>query len=133
MATKIEELEKELKKAKEEEFRKREEEIRLAKDKIPTSVWVSDDYFYADIDWFSFYYWYEETHCPKHPKIDDCEDEYDCDKREWCFTASIWDKQVMKIPASKLAVNWNIEEYLISWMLMFIKKFIPKTKWWIYA
>ena len=123
--SKITQLEEKLKKAKQEVYEKRRKEIEEAKKKIVTNVWWSDDYFYADIDWLSFYYWYEETHCSKHPNIDDCEDKYNCDKREWCFTATIWDKKVMRLPASKLSVDWNIEEYLISWMLMFIKKFIP--------
>jgi len=121
---KISQLEEELRKAKQEEYDNRRKEIEEKKKKISTSIWGSDDYYCAAIDWFSFYYWYEETYCSKHPKIDDCEDRFDCDKRERCFTANIWDKEVMRIPASKLSVDWNIEEYLISWMLMFIKKFI---------
>ena len=119
----IQELEQELRKEKEKEFKKRQEEIKKAKEKIKTSVCGSDDYYCADIDWFSFYYWYEATVCKKHPKTDDCEDRYDCDQREWCFTATIWDKEVMRIPASELSVDWNIEEYLISGMLMFIEKY----------
>lgn len=120
---KIQELEQQLREEKEKEFRKRQQEIKDAKKKIETDVSGSDDYFCASIEWFNFYYWYEETMCPKHPKIDDCEDEYDCDKREWCFVATIWDKEVMRIPASKLSVDGNIEDYMISGMLMFIKKY----------
>lgn len=120
---KIKELENELMKAKQEAYDRHRREIEEAKKKIPTDVWWSDDYFYASIDWFYFYYWYEETYCRKHPKTDNCEDRYDCDKRERCFTATIWDKEVMRIPASKLSVDGNIEDYMISWMLMFIKKY----------
>ena len=120
----IDELERELRKEKEKEFDKRQEEIRKAKEKIPTSISWSDDYIWAGIEWFDFYYWYEETYCKKHKKIDDCEDRYDCEEREWCFTARINNKEVMRIPSSELSVDWNVEECLISWMLMFIKKYL---------
>ena len=122
----IERLKEELRRAQEEENRKRQNKIEEAKKKIPTYISWSDDYFCASIDWFDFYYWYEVTHCSKHPKIDDCEDRFDCDKRERCFTATIGDKEVMKIPASKLSVDGNIEDYMISGMLMFIKKYCNK-------
>ena len=72
----------------------------------------------------SFYFWYEETHCEKHPDIDDCEDEYECEERDWCFTANIWNKQVMKIPSKKLTVDGDVFENLVAWILYFIEKYL---------
>jgi len=91
----------------------REELSQERKDKIKTrddfesktniKVYTSDDYCGLELDGVSFYYGYEATECPikSHKTEQDC-DYLCCDKREWCFTVNIKDKEMMKIPTSKL-------------------------------
>lgn len=64
-------------------------------------VYVSDDYAGLDAGDFSFYFGYEQTACPKHKTEEACE-RVDCEKREDCFVASISNKEVLRIPRSKL-------------------------------
>ena len=121
-------LEKELQDMKRELFMKQQKEARELKYKkekeADISISWSDDYFWADVWDFSFYYWYEETFCKKHPNIEDCEDRYDCEWREWCFTACKWDKEVMRIPQSDLWICDTVEEYTMWGIMLFIKKYI---------
>lgn len=83
----------------------------------------SDDYYWADVWEYSFYYWYEETMCKKHHKTKDCEDRFDCDERERCFVVCKWDKEIMRLPTSDLQ-SWNIDETFVSWLMMFIQKLL---------
>ena len=66
-------------------------------------VFTSDDYCGLTIKKpnISFYYGYEETSCPVKSHRENCEDN-GCEKREWCFTVQVNDKEVMRIPTSKL-------------------------------
>lgn len=123
---KIRQLENELKELKYQEFMKQQKESQRIKaeyqKKEKIDVWWSDDYYYASIWDTSFYYGYEVTMCKKHPKIDDCEDRYDCEKREWCFTAHEWDKEIMRIPESDLSPSCrDVADHLMCWILLYIK------------
>ena len=128
---KIEKLEEELKQLKRERYENQVKQANELKEKFQKKskiyIWWSDDYYWASVWDLSFYYWYEETMCKKHPKNEDCEDEFDCEKRERCFTAVEWDKEVMRIPTSDLSPECNnMEDYIICGILMYIDN---KNKW----
>ena len=119
-----------------EEARKLEyeaaEEERLEKLKRETEyrktqhldVYRSDDYAGLECGKYKFYFGYEETWCPVKSHKEDCEDN-GCDKREWCFTASINSKEVMKVPVSKLYPPEKQEEpmfLLLSGIGLFLQR-----------
>ncbi len=100
----IQELEQELRDRRQEEYeRERIERLKKEqefKEKHKVNTYWASDYAGLEAGDYSFYYGYEETFCPKH-KNKNCED-YGCELREWCFVAKIKDKEVMRIPSSKL-------------------------------
>lgn len=102
----------------------RKQKMEKEKEFIETTkvdVRRSDDYYGSSSGEYSFYFWYEKTMCKKHPKSKDCEDRFECDEREWCFVASKWNKEIMRLPASSLK-DWNIDETFVSWLMMFIQQ-----------
>jgi hypothetical protein len=125
----VNELENELRVARLKEY----ETQRLAKLKAKEefekknniSVYTSDDYCGMGCGRFQFYYGYEVTMCPikSHKTDDDCYQK-DCDKREWCFTADIDGKEVMKIPRSELLFDGD-EPY--SYLIAGIGKFLSSN------
>lgn len=124
----IEELENELrtKKLQEAEQRRKDrtEKEKNFKKKNKVNVYWSDDYAGMVSDKYSFYYGYEETYCPKH-KDEDCEDLYDCELREWCFTASIGNRKVLRVPCSKL---WFEYKEPMEMLLLGIGQFLSDPK-----
>jgi hypothetical protein len=120
-----------------EEARKLEyqahEEKRIAKLKEEESyrtsskidVFCSDDYAGLDSGKYHFYFGYEETYCPvkSHKTEDNCY-EKDCDKREDCFVVSVDNKEVLRVPRSKLYPKEGEEPmfYLLAGIGLFLKK-----------
>jgi len=77
------------------------------KEKTMVDVYCSDDYAGLECGQYSFYFGYEATLCPKHGKDANCEDEHDCEKNEWAFTVTKNNKEIMRIPSSKLINEWR--------------------------
>ena len=122
MSEDINKLERELqelkiKKYEQQQREAREREQEFKKKNAWLDIYGSDDYCGCGIGEYSFYYGYEETRCPvkSHKDSDDC-DEKDCDKRERCFVASIWDKEVAVYTDSELGQS-DIMEQLIAWIM----------------
>lgn len=123
----IEELEaklraKKMEKAETERIKALEKKEQFRKDSN-IDVYTSDDYCGMSDGKHSFYYGYEVTDCPvkSHTKEELCE-AYDCEKREWCFTADVGGKEIMKLRKSQL---WTDEEepffYLLSGIAHYLK------------
>lgn len=129
MSKTIQELENELrvKKLQEYESKRRAELATLDsfREEHDINIYTSDDYCGMSVGNFSFYYGYEVTECPvkSHTKEELCE-AYNCDKREWCFTADVDGKEVMRLRASQL---WGKEGeepffYLLGGIAQFLRK-----------
>lgn len=100
------------------------EKVSAFADKSGIHVSGSDDYIGASGSPYSFYYGYEETHCPlkSHQNGTLCE-EKDCEKEEWCFVARKGDEEIARYCASELTVQYREVEYmLILGMSKFIKE-----------
>ena len=99
---------------------KQEQEYRK---NTKTDVYCSDDYAGLEAGKYSFYFGYEMTICPVKSHKEDCEDN-GCEKREWCFVASINKKEVMRIPASKLYPKKQEEPmfFLLAGIGIFLKR-----------
>ncbi len=124
---KIEELESTLNILKEEKRKKEREEKEKAEEKIKketkVTVYHSDDYAGLECGEYSFYFGYEETMCPKHGKNANCEDDHNCEKNEWAFTATKNGKELMRIPSSKLINEWrDVYEALLYGIGQFMNK-----------
>lgn len=132
MTSEINELERKLQRLKLEEAEKKRRETRQAQENIEkelgVSTYWSDDYAGLSTGKYSFYYGYEETMCPKH-KEKDCEDKYDCDEREWCFTADIGKKEVMRVPRSKLTYEHkDVLELLLIGIGIFFNEYLSSDE-----
>ncbi len=97
----------------ERELARREE--KALKEKTGVHVYGSDDYVGMSIGRYQFYFGYEMTMCLKHA---DCS----CDDKEWCFTAMVDGKEVMRIPRSKLGGD-TIERTLLHGVAQFLAKY----------
>lgn len=97
-----------------EKILKEREAEKAFKDAAHLNIYQSSDYCGLSIDNLSFYYGYEVTMCPKHKSEEVCE-QVDCELREWCFTADEGNKEVLKLPTSKL---WFINDADIMWYLL---------------
>ena len=123
----IQELENELaqRRRDESEAKRREEykkeEIFRKAEKI--DVYTSDDYCGMTNGKYDFYYGYEVTECAIKSHRKNCEDN-GCEKREWCFTASVDNKEVMKIRKSLLWHDSGDEPffYLLAGIARFIRE-----------
>ena len=109
--------------ASQEEFQegiRKEETYRKTKN---IDVYCSDDYAGLEAWKYKFYFGYEETMCPVKGHKEDCEDN-GCEKREWCFVATVNNKKVMRIPASKLYPKKQEEPmfFLLSGIGLFLQK-----------
>lgn len=130
MEKSIIQIERELREAKIAEFNKQQKIKRRAKEefekKNKVNVYSASDYCGMSNGKHSFYYGYEETMCPtkSHKNIDDCDDN-NCDKREWCFTADIDGKEVMRVPQSELVFDTNEP---LEVLLAGIGKFLLSTQ-----
>lgn len=126
MSKTINELENELRMKKlQEAEQKRKDRVKKEEDfreKNKINIYCSSDYAGMVSGEYSFYYGYEETYCPKH-KDKDCGDLYDCELQEWCFTASIGDKEVLRVPSSELWFEYkDVSEYLLLGIGKFLEK-----------
>jgi hypothetical protein len=128
MKESISELESKLRRLKMEEYEKDrlaklklEEEFRK---KTKVDVYTSDDYCGMSNGKYSFYYGYEVTKCPvkSHKDDDDCYTN-NCDLREWCFTADIDGKEVLRLTRSELWEGRADEPffYLLAGIAHFLK------------
>ena len=77
-------------------------------------VYGSDDYWGLSVGKYKFYFGYEYLMCLKHS---DCS----CDDKEWCFVASVDDKEVMRIPESRLGGDTG-ERQLLHGVGQFLSK-----------
>lgn len=86
-------------------------------------VYTSDDYCGMSNGTCSFYYGYEVTACPKHKGKEHCWRDEDCELREWCFTADVDNKEVMRLRTSQLWGEDGEEPffYLLGGIARFLK------------
>ncbi len=87
--------------ASQEGFQEGIKKERTYRDTQNIDVYCSDDYAGLKAGKYKFYFGYEETMCPIKSHKEDCEDN-GCKKREWCFVAIVNNKEIMRIPVSKL-------------------------------
>jgi hypothetical protein len=127
----IQELENELSRRKFEEYQAKYADTQKKKNDFRKTrgidVYTSDDYCGMSNGTYDFYYGYEVTECPvkSHKLDDDCYEE-DCDKREWCFTASVNGTEFMRLPTSQL---WGEEgEEPFFYLLGGIAQFLGSTQ-----
>lgn len=122
----VQELEIELKQAKQAEYEKKrldkQRKEKEFKELNKTDVYYSDDYAGMNAGKYSFYFGYEQTYCPEHSNKN-CEDN-GCELREWCFTADMEGREVMRIPASKL---WFEHKDVLEYLLLGIGKFMESN------
>lgn len=80
-------------------------------------VYTSDDYCGLESGKYKFYFGYEETFCEEHGTES-------CDDSEWAFTAQVDDKEVMRIPKSKLHPTKDEVPfwYLVAGIGMFLNR-----------
>lgn len=123
----IQELEDELRRKRLEEHQQKLE-AKIDKEKQwreenDIDVFTSDDYCGMHAGKYDFYFGYEVTVCAKH-KVEDCEDRFDCDLREWAFTASVDGKEEMRVPCSKLYPTPSEEPFfhLLAGIGMYLKE-----------
>lgn len=108
-----------------EQLKKQNEKEAKFREEHDIDVYTSDDYCGMTCSKYSFYFGYEVTECPikSHKDEEDC-DNKNCDKREWCFVASIDDKDVMKKRASQIWFKEGDEPffYLLAGIGLFLKE-----------
>ena len=80
------------------------------------NVYGSDDYWGLSVGKYKFYFGYESEMCLKHS---DCS----CEDKEWCFTAGVDEKEVMRIPESRLDGDTG-EKQLLHGIGQFLSKCI---------
>ncbi len=84
-------------------------------------VYIASDYAGMVSGPLQFYFGYEHTVCTHHKTEDECS-EADCGDNEWAFVAWKDDKEVMRIPQSKLNPRKNEDTsfYLLSGIAMYL-------------
>jgi len=72
---------------------------------------IASDYAICEAGDLRFYFGYEFTLC-KCGKDSNCE----CEEKEWCFIASNNGEEIMRIPQSKLGLDFGLDmsEYLLA-------------------
>jgi len=86
------------------------------------TVYRSGDYAGMTVGNKMFYFGYEQTVCLEHGQSE-CTECYEKENdTEWCFTADIGDKEVMRIPESKLGQG-NVVMNLLHGIGQFMAKF----------
>lgn len=126
----VDELREELRQAEMAELQKKQavarEKEKAFKEATKIDVYTSDDYCGMSNGMYSFYFGYEETECPvkSHYKEELCE-AHDCEKREWCFTASIGSKEVMRLRQSQCSAVESEEPffYLLGGIAQFLNQY----------
>lgn len=72
---------------------------------------IASDYAICEAGDLRFYFGYEFTLC-KCGNDSNCE----CEEKEWCFVASNNGEEIMRIPQSKLGLDFGLDmsEYLLA-------------------
>jgi len=127
----IQELEKELSKARRVEHEqkrrddyKKEQEFK-AKENI--NLYTSSDYAGLENGKYSFYYGYEHTRClVKQHGVSCVDDSRDpCEDAEWCFVAKQGNKEIFRMVQSQLW--WETGETPFFYLLAGIGHFLKKV------
>lgn len=86
-------------------------------------VYTSDDYCGMSVGKYVFYFGYEETICPKHKTNTERCNDTDCELGEWAFTATVDNKEVLRVPQSQLHPKQYEEPFfhLLTGIAMFLK------------